>query len=134
MSPTLGVGGVALHDGKILMIERGHEPGLGLWALPGGRVEGGETMENAVVREMAEETGLVVECGSLRGWLERIGGGYHMVIFDFDVTVTGPTDPTPGDDAAKARWCGLHDLESLPLVPGMMQFLVDHGVMNQIVG
>ncbi len=134
MSPTLGVGGIALHEGKILLVERGREPGLGLWALPGGHVEAGETMENAVVREMAEETGLVVECGPLRGWVQRIFDEYHMVIFDFDVSVVGSTEPAAGDDAAEVRWCGLGDLEGLPMVPGMVEFLVDHGVMEHILG
>ena len=58
---------------RLLLIQRRNEPGAGLWSLPGGRVEAGETDQRAVVREVAEETGLVVTCGRLVGSVERLG-------------------------------------------------------------
>ncbi|MEZ5279930.1 MAG: NUDIX hydrolase [Acidimicrobiales bacterium] len=131
-SPTLGVGGIAVHRGRVLLVQRGKDPGRGLWAFPGGKVEVGETMAEAVVRELAEETGLAVRCGPLRGWVERVGPGYHFVILDFDVEVVGTIEPVPGDDAADAGWFSAADLTNLPLVAGMFEFMAEHGVLDQL--
>ena len=72
-APQVAVGAVVVDDEHILMVQRGQEPGLGLWALPGGRVEAGETLAEAVVRELAEETGLEAVCGDLVGVVEVVG-------------------------------------------------------------
>jgi 8-oxo-dGTP diphosphatase len=131
--PTLAVGGIAVVGGRLLVIQRGKAPGMGLWSLPGGRVDSGETMRQAVVREMAEETSLVVECGELRGWVERIDGQFHTVIFDFDVMcVSEPGSAAAGDDAADLGWVTAHELSQLDLVPGMMAFLTDHNVISRL--
>jgi 8-oxo-dGTP diphosphatase len=93
----------------MLMILRGHEPGLGLWSIPGGRIEPGESDEQAVSREVREETGLEVTCGRLLGAVELPGlDGAIVVIRDYlAFTVPGrpgPPAPTAGDDAADVRW------------------------------
>src|SRR5882757_951935 len=90
------VGGIA-HDeqGRLLVIQRGHEPGRGRWSLPGGRVEPGETDAEALVRELREETGLRVRPGRFTGMVER--GRY--AIYDYACDVLGGT-LTAGDDAA----------------------------------
>lgn len=94
----------------MLLILRGHEPGQGLWSIPGGRIEPGETDEQAVVREVCEETGLDVACGRLLGTLERPGlDGAVIVIRDYEaylaVDANGRTPgPVAGDDAADVRW------------------------------
>jgi 8-oxo-dGTP diphosphatase len=90
--------------GRLLLIKRRNEPGAGLWSLPGGRIEPGETDEQAVVRETREETGLTVTCGPLLGAVERPGlAGAVVDIRDYAVVVTGG-ELAAGDDAADARW------------------------------
>lgn len=107
--------GAVIRDraGRILLIKRGHEPGKGLWSVPGGRVEPGEADEQALVREVREETGLDVECGPLLGAIERPSlAGTILQIRDYRAVVTGG-ELAAGDDAADARWvtpeeaCGL---------------------------
>jgi ADP-ribose pyrophosphatase YjhB (NUDIX family) len=128
--PELCVGAVALEQDRILLVRRGQGPGAGLWSVPGGRVEGGETMAEAVVRELLEETGLEAVCGDLVGWVERIGGGYHYVIADFRVRVTSSAPPTASTDAAEAAWVPLGQMAELPLVDGLAEFLHDHGILG----
>jgi len=117
--------------GRLLMIKRGHEPGAGLWSIPGGRIEPGETDAEALVREMFEETGLAVEVGRLIGRVQRRGpNGTVIDIADYAATVTGGT-LRPGDDAADARWVDLADLASLEITEGLIQALTDWGVLGQ---
>lgn len=99
------VGAVITDDsGRLLLIKRRNEPGAGLWSLPGGRIEPGETDEQAVVRETREETGLTVNCGPLLGAVERPGlAGAVIDIRDYAVVVTGG-ELAAGDDAADVRW------------------------------
>lgn len=118
--------GAVIRDGagRLLLIKRGHEPGAGLWSLPGGRIEPGETDEQAVVREIAEETGLVVTCGSLLGTATLPGAsGAIIEVRDYRAVVTGG-DLAAGDDAADARWVEPAGLASLPLTAGLAEFLL----------
>jgi ADP-ribose pyrophosphatase YjhB (NUDIX family) len=69
VTPIVGVGAVVFdREGRVLLVERGKPPGVGLWSLPGGRLEPRETLVQAVAREVREETGLVVEVGTLSAW------------------------------------------------------------------
>jgi 8-oxo-dGTP pyrophosphatase MutT (NUDIX family) len=91
-------------SGQLLLIQRRHEPGAGLWSLPGGRIEPGETDQQAVVREVAEETGLAVTCGPRIGAVQRPApGGAVFDIRDYAAFVTGGV-LAAGDDAGDTRW------------------------------
>ena len=125
------VGAVATDpQGRLLMINRGHEPGAGLWSIPGGRIEPGETDAEALVREMLEETSLTVEVGRLLGRVQRPGlAGAVIDIRDYAVTVTGGT-LRPGDDAADARWVAPRDLAALEITEGLVEALSSWGVFG----
>lgn len=128
----VAVGGVAVRDGEILLVRRGAAPAAGAWSVPGGRVRFGESLAEAVAREVREETGLEVEAGRFLGWVERMGDEpvpYHYVILDFLATVTGAAEPAAGDDAADARWVPVARLAEYRLVPGLLDFLVGAGVV-----
>lgn len=127
--PEPCVGAVALDRDRLLLVQRGRGVGVGTWSLPGGRVEAGETLAEAVLRELAEETGLDALCGDMVGWVERIGDDHHWVIVDFHVTVISDRDPVAGDDAAAVAWVPLAEVTDLPLADGLAEFLADHGIL-----
>ncbi len=133
-TPQVCVGAVAVDDDRLLLVRRGRGPAQGLWSVPGGRVEAGETLAEAVVRELAEETGIEGVCGELLDWVERVGADHHFVILDFLVQVLAPTDvPRPGDDAAEAAWVPLDEVADLALVDGLAELLHDHHILDVIV-
>ena len=118
-------------QGRLLMIKRGHEPGAGLWSIPGGRIEPGETDAEAVIREMLEETSLTVEVDRLIGRVQRPGlNGAVIDIRDYAATVTGGT-LRPGDDAADARWVAPGELDSLEITEGLIDALTEWGVLGR---
>jgi 8-oxo-dGTP diphosphatase len=118
--------GAVVRDGRgrLLMIRRAHEPAMGAWSLPGGRVEPGENPAQAAEREVREETGLEVRVDTLLATVEV--GPY--LIHDFAATVRGGT-LTPGDDASDARWCSAAELSDLTLSAGLYEELVRMGVL-----
>jgi ADP-ribose pyrophosphatase YjhB (NUDIX family) len=125
--------GAVVFDGqdRLLMIQRGHDPGAGLWSIPGGRVEPGETDEQALVREILEETNLQVSVGKIIGRGYRPGpGGTVFDIRDYAATVTGGT-LRPGDDAADARWVAASELARLEVTEGLIEALTEWGVLGK---
>ncbi len=126
--PTVCVGGVAVRDGSVLLVRRGRPPGQGLWAFPGGRVEPGERLSDAVERELAEETGLEVRCGDLVGVTEHTSESLHFVILDYAVECDADAVPVADDDAAEARFVSFDEIRAgaLPLSGGMREFLDCH--------
>jgi len=130
-SPIPCVGAVITDErGRLLLIRRGHDPGAGLWSLPGGRVEPGETDAEALVREMREETGLVVQAGRLLGSVRRpYRDGDVIDIRDYVATVIGGT-LNAGDDAADIRWVDEEDLARLPVTEGLAEILTSWGVLG----
>jgi 8-oxo-dGTP diphosphatase len=121
-SPLLGVGAVIVQNHRVLLIRRGQPPLLGEWSLPGGVLECGETLREAVVREAHEETGLAIEAGEMLGVYERVirsDGGrvrYHFVLIDFLCRPIG-RDLKAGSDAADVRWFTRNELPALNLAP-----------------
>jgi len=134
VTPEVCVGAVVVDAAdRLLLVRRGRGPGAGEWSVPGGRVAGGELLVEAVVRELAEETGLEAVCGDLLGWVERIGRDHHHVIFDFTATVLDPfQEAVAGDDAAEVAWVAASDVVDRVLVEGLAEFLHDHGIIPTI--
>jgi 8-oxo-dGTP diphosphatase len=113
--PVVGVGAVIVKDGQVLIVKRGHEPRKGEWSLPGGRVELGESLMDAVRREIREETGLEIEVGPVVEIFDRIHRldgrvRYHFVIVDYLCTRVGG-ELCAADDAEDAAWVSSDELE-----------------------
>ncbi len=125
------VGAVVTDEqGRLLVIQRGHDPGAGLWSIPGGRIEPGETDAQALVRELLEETNMQVKVGRLIGRVQRPGlGGAVIDIRDYAATVTGGT-LRAGDDAADARWVTAAELARLEVTEGLIEALTEWGVLG----
>ncbi len=123
-SPLVGVGAVIVEhhrdDNRVLLIRRGQPPLLGEWSLPGGVLECGETLREAVAREAREETGLLVETGEMLGVYERVIRDdekrvrYHYVLIDFLCRAVAG-DLKAGSDAADVRWFTRDELPALNL-------------------
>jgi 8-oxo-dGTP diphosphatase len=115
---------VADESGHILVVRRGRPPSAGLWSLPGGRVDPGETFTEAARREVAEETGLTVEVHDLIGSVDIPHGSDVFDVSDFTASVAGTTPAlVAGDDAADARWVTCAELAGLQTSPGLVDTL-----------
>jgi 8-oxo-dGTP diphosphatase len=113
----VGVGAVILDGDRVLLVKRGHEPLKGHWSLPGGSVELGETLEDALAREVREETGLEISIGPVVEVFDRIDRAadgrimYHFVIVDFACAPAGGS-LSHASDAEDARWVPVRDLSA----------------------
>ena len=126
--PTLGVGAIVVRDGSLLLVRRGREPGLGLWSLPGGRVEAGESLIEAVRREVREETGLDVIVGDLAGVYE-VRTPTHLVVLDYFAEARPDEVPRAATDADDAKWVPFEQIEGLTCTPRLVETLTDWGVL-----
>jgi 8-oxo-dGTP diphosphatase len=125
--PVLGAAAVVIHDGKVLLIRRGQPPDAGEWSIPGGGVELGESLEDALTRELREETGLEIAVGPFLEAYERIerdaeGVRFHFVILDYAATVVGGT-LRAGDDAADAVFADPADLDRYALADSVRRVI-----------
>jgi 8-oxo-dGTP diphosphatase len=115
--PLVGVGALIICKDKMLLEKRRNEPGKGKWSIPGGLVELGEDIEQTVIREVKEETGLEVEKPELIDVVDQVSldeNGkvrYHFIIIDYFVKLKGGTLKA-ASDAAELRWVGLDEVEN----------------------
>jgi mutator protein MutT len=127
--PIVGVGAIVFRGDEVLLVRRGKEPGLGEWSLPGGAVEVGETLEEAVRRELLEETEIEVEILGVSAVLERIfpdGEGkisYHYVLVDFLCRYTGG-EPLAGSDILELCFAPFHRLEQYQLTRQAQEIII----------
>jgi 8-oxo-dGTP diphosphatase len=114
------VGAVIVRDGAVLLVRRGHNPGRGNWAMPGGRLRLGETLAQAARREVREETSVEIEPGevlSVTDLIQRDDAGrvrYHYVLVDLLARYVGG-EPRAGSDALDVRWVTACDLDTYPM-------------------
>lgn len=124
-----GASGLIVIDGKIVLVRRGKEPYKDHWALPGGGIEPGERITDAVKREVLEETGLEVEVGTVAGYREEIKGDEHFIVIAFHCTVIGG-ELCAGDDAVECKLVGPDELKDLLQPPGLDQVFRDAGIID----
>ncbi|XES77999.1 MAG: NUDIX hydrolase [Candidatus Bathyarchaeia archaeon] len=135
--PVVGVGAVILKGDKMLLEKRGNQPAKGQWTIPGGVVEVGESLEEAVIRETLEETDLVASEPQLIDVVDQVhldAEGkieYHYVIVDFIVTVSG--EPQAGSDADELKWVPVDAVERYDLTPSFRRFFVKNQTKLQSI-
>ncbi|MFW3171901.1 NUDIX domain-containing protein [Geodermatophilus sp. CPCC 206100] len=125
------VGAVVLDArGRLLLVRRGHEPSRGLWSVPGGRVESGETTAAAVEREVREETGLAVRAGAELGRVRIPGAGVVYDVVDLACTLLEPdAAPVAGDDADAVTFADAEELARLRCTPLLLETLRGWGAL-----
>ena len=123
--PKLGVSASVWRDGKVLLVQRAKPP-VGIWAFPGGHVEPGERLEEAVARELFEETGMTAQFRGLLGLYDVIRRNeaglvsVHYVIASY-LGVAGPEEPKAASDAAAVTWADPDRLAGFSLAPNMAE-------------
>ncbi len=133
--PQIGVGAVVIKDEKVLLVKRGRPPSEGLWAIPGGRLHFGETLQHAAEREILEETGIIIRAKNpifIFDVLDKDETGvirFHYVIVDLAAEYLSG-EVNAGDDAVDARWLSATEVALLPvsdktieLLSGVVRFL-----------
>ena len=112
MHPIAGIGAVVIHNQQVLLVKRGNPPKQGLWCIPGGKIQYGETLQQAAEREILEETGVTIKAGTPVYAFDLINTEppFHYIIVDVIAEyVSGKV--SAADDAADARWFSLRQIE-----------------------
>jgi 8-oxo-dGTP diphosphatase len=122
-APRVGVGAVILDGTRVLLARRGRAPSTGKWSIPGGLVDVGERLEDALLREIEEESGLRVRLLGLCGVIDRVvreqdAVRYHYVILDYAAEPVGGRLQA-GSDAAEVRWVEVDELEQYDTTEGL---------------
>ena len=126
--PLVGVGALVVDEGRILLVKRASEPGLGLWSIPGGVLRVGETLEEALVREVEEETGIKVEVECLLDVLDLIVRDedgrvkYHYVLVDYLAKPLGG-EIRPSPETPEVKWVKIDDVEKYPVTKTFLRLL-----------
>lgn len=124
--PAVGIGGIVFNrSDQVLLIKRDQAPARGLWSIPGGRQEAGESMAEACCREVKEETGLDVEVLQIVAVVERRIENFHYVIIDFLAELRDYDNiiPHAESDVSEAKWVDIHEIGSYPLVVGLAEII-----------
>lgn len=130
-SPQVGVGAIVFHQNRVLLIKRGQPPNKNQWAIPGGRIQLGETLQQAAEREILEETGIRIKAGEPVFAFDLIQHDdehqcqWHYVVVDLSAEYLNG-DPVAGDDATEARWVSADELAELPVNETTQQLLQTH--------
>jgi ADP-ribose pyrophosphatase len=127
-SPRVAVGTVVMRDGAVLLVRRAKPPSESLWAIPGGSVELGETLQQAAERELFEETGVRARAGRPCFAFDAVHKDdngrvkFHYVVVDLRAEfVSG--EPMPGDDVVEARWVRPHELGTMAVSERTLELL-----------
>ena len=129
--PVVAVGAIVFRNNRVLLVRRGQAPSQDLWAIPGGRVELGETLQEAAEREILEETGITIRALDpvyTFDYIERDGSArprFHYVIVDLQADFVGG-ETRAGDDAAEVRWAAAEDLANLKVSSKTVRLLKTH--------
>lgn len=135
VEPRVGVGAITFKDGKVLLVKRGIEPSRGLWAIPGGTLKLGETLQEYAAREILEETGITInvgDCVYVFDFIERDDQRkikFHYVIVDFAADYFSG-EAKGADDAEDARWFSPEDLEAVPVAVNTTHALKSLGFLK----
>ena len=127
-SPICAVGGIIFRDDSVLLVKRGKAPAVGKWSIPGGAVQLGERLEDAVIRELEEETGLKVSPQHISKVIDRIFRDapgrvqFHFIIVDFLCEVL-EGEPLPSSDAAAVGYFKISELDDLDLTEGTAEVI-----------
>lgn len=129
--PQVAVGAIVFKNDRVLLVRRGQPPSEGLWAIPGGSVELGETLQEATEREIFEESGLTIKAKEpvfTFDFVEQDDTGrirYHYVIVDLLADYVAG-EPRPGDDVTEARWVSSQEMKRLEVSPKTLELLREH--------
>jgi ADP-ribose pyrophosphatase len=140
--PHVGVGGVITWENSVLLVKRKYNPNKGLWAIPGGHLKLGESVEEGALRECQEETGLKLQIRKLASVIDKIDWDtqgkveYHYVLVDYWVDVDAcytpdhPPIPAAQSDALEATFVHFDKLDTYALTKTVRQLFVDLGIMK----
>ncbi|MGI9950805.1 NUDIX hydrolase [Moorellaceae bacterium AZ2] len=133
LQPLVGVGAIIVHGEALLLVRRGRPPARGVWSIPGGKVETGETLSQALQREVAEECGIAIRVGPPVAVLDSIYTDaqgrvkYHYVLVDFWAEYASG-ELCPSSDVTEARWVPLKEVGNYGLTAGTLELLTELGL------